>query len=202
MNSKKGKSRKRSTYGKRVLLASITALFLGAAAVGTSLAFLIDRTGTITNTFTGSEITGTIDETFDGETKTNVAIKNTGDVDAYIRVALVPSWVNDDGEVYGIASKEETGYSLTLSGEGWQRGDDGFYYCTEKVAAGSSTPVLVEECKPLVSKQDSAGNELHFELHVIASLIQAEPDQAVKDAWGDAAYDMVTGGNSAGADTN
>ena len=62
--------------------------------------------------------------------------------------------------------------------------------------------MLVELCKPLTVKKDENGNELHFELHVAASLIQARPDEAVKEAWGEDAYSLVTSGDRAADGTD
>lgn len=191
MNSHKGRSRKRRTpYGKKVLLAAAAAMLFATAAVGTSLAFLVDKSITITNTFEPSEVKGDVTEEFkDGDIiKKDVAIENIGDVAAYVRVALVFNWVDANGN---IAEKVEPSdyeiiYNLEESEEDgafWFEGSDKYYYYSHPVAPQDSTHVLVKSCKPLVSKTDAAGNELHFELHVIASLIQAEPDVAVEKAW-------------------
>lgn len=189
MNSHKGRSRKRRTpYGKKVLLAAAAAMLFATAAVGTSLAFLVDKSITITNTFEPSEVKGDITEEFKkgDEIKKNVAIQNTGDVAAYVRVALIPNWVDSKGNIAAEAIKSDYELTLNLEDSPWfeeSEGDHYYYYYSTPVPAGESTKVLVELCKPLVSKTDSAGNELHFELHVIASLIQAEPDAAVEKAW-------------------
>ena len=71
---------------------------LSCAAVSGSLAWLISTPEPVVNEFTPGEVTIQVDETFDDEhtTKQNVSIKNTGNVPAYIRVALVPAWVDDE----------------------------------------------------------------------------------------------------------
>ena len=43
----------------------------------------------------------TVTEDFDGTTKKNVNVTNTGDIDAYLRVKLVTYRVNDDGQHIG-----------------------------------------------------------------------------------------------------
>lgn len=186
MNSHKGRSRKRRTpYGKKVLLAAAAAMLFATAAVGTSLAFLVDKSITITNTFEPSEVKGDITEEFKNgdEIKKNVVIQNTGDVDAYVRVALVPNWVDASGNIADEVEQGDYAIELALGNSGWFKGSDDYYYYSYPVAPNASTPVLVKSCQPLVPKTDAAGNELHFELHVIASLIQAEPDAAVVEAW-------------------
>lgn len=185
MNSNKGRSRKKRTpYAKKILLASVMAMLLGIAAVGSSLAFLVDQTGKITNQFVPSTVTGVIEEEFNHQVKTDVKIKNTGDIPAYVRVTVVPNWVDDESNV--AAEVKESDYEITWNvsdASGWFKGSDGFYYYSRPVLPGVSTDVLIKECKPLVSKTDASGNQLHFELHVIASLIQAEPSEAVEEAW-------------------
>ena len=185
MNSKRGISRKRAqkAYKKRILLTTLMALFLGTAAVGTSLAFLVDSTTSITNKFTPSKVTGEIEENFDNKVKENVQIKNTGDVAAYVRVMLVPNWVDKEENIAAEVNPNDYEIGLGLEDSGWFKGSDGYYYYSYPVAAQASTGVLIDSCKPLVSKTDASGNELHFALDVIASLIQAEPDAAVEKAW-------------------
>lgn len=163
------------------------AMFLGIAAVGTSLAFLVDQTGKITNKFVPSTVTGKIEEEFDGQVKTDVKIENKGDIPAYVRVAVVPNWVDGVNDKRNVAAEvNEEDYAITWydDASGWFEGSDGFYYYSSPVEPGQTTAVLIKECSPSVSKTDASGNPLHFELHVIASLIQAEPDEAVEKAWG------------------
>lgn len=208
MNSDKGRSRKKErshnkTERKRFLLAMMAAVLLGASATGTSLAYLVAGTNEITNQFEGAAVKGKVEEVFDNYEKKNVKVKNIGSTDAYVRVVLVPNWVNQAGEVYKEAPEPGKDYQLDIpAGNGWSLGSDGFYYYTRKVAPESSTEVLVELCKPLRVKEDENGNELHFELHVAASLIQARPDEAVKQAWGEEAYRLVTSGAQAADGTN
>lgn len=188
MNSEKGRSRKRKkAYSKKFLLTLMAALLVGTTAVGSSLAFLVDRTDQLTNTFTPSEVKGEIVETFDKEVKKDVKIKNTGDIPAYVRVTVVPNWVDGVNDERNVAAEvKESDYAITWNDDasGWFKESDGFYYYSRPVLPGFSTDVLIKECKPLVSKTDASGNQLHFELHVIASLIQAEPSEAVEKAWG------------------
>lgn len=185
MNSSKGRSRKKKLiFSKKILLTLAAVFLLGTAATGSSLAFLVDQAGKLTNTFQPSEVTGEIEEKFDGYEKKDVLIKNTGDIPAYVRVALVPNWVDASNNIADEVEQEDYAIDLALKSSGWFEGSDGYYYYSHPVDPNASTPVLVNSCKPLVSKTDVAGNELHFELHVIASLIQAEPDEAVTKAWG------------------
>lgn len=80
----------------------------------------------------------------DNQIKKNVKIKNSGNIDEYIRIAIVGNWYDShsyetDGQDQIVCPWDPTN---TSQGEfnGWNdlwvKGDDGFYYYTYKVAAG------------------------------------------------------------------
>jgi len=68
----------------------------------------------------------------------------------------------------------------------------GFYYYNGVVGAKQSTSYLINSCKPM-EKKAPEGYDLNVE--ILASAIQAEPAQAVKDAW-EMQYDAVGGWTS------
>lgn len=181
---------KRSRAGKPLAALVALVLILGAV-VGGTLAYLAARTDAIVNTFTAAKVTTEIKETFDGSAKSNVSMKNTGDVDAYIRAAYVVTWKDATGkEVYPTQPVEGTDYSISLNlSEGWvQYG--GYYYYTEPVAPGASTGVLITSCAP-VSEKTPEGYFLSVD--VLASAIQSVPADAAGQAWGvSIAPDSVT----------
>ena len=81
-----------SYRGKRVLkkcrltpLAAAALLMVLVMSVGGTLAWLTAHTNAITNTFTVATPGVEIEEGFDKQTKSNVQVKNTGEVEAYIR---------------------------------------------------------------------------------------------------------------------
>lgn len=96
MSENKGISRRKKTRNKLSLLVASMILLAAFGVLGT-VSYLTTKTEPITNTFTASTITPGIEENFDGETKSDVKLKNLGDVDAYIRAAIVVSWVSEDG---------------------------------------------------------------------------------------------------------
>ena len=67
----------------------IAAVLLLVMAVGGTIAYLATSTEPVVNTFTPGNTDITVDEEFDGKVKTDVAIKNDGTVDAYIRVKVL-----------------------------------------------------------------------------------------------------------------
>lgn len=168
-------------HNKKTILLLVSLVIVLIAMVGTTIAYLVTNTAPITNTFTPSKVTTTITEEFDKEVKNNVQVKNTGDVEAYIRAAVVVTWQNDAGEVYPTAPAEDTDYTVSYPGNGWVKHTDGYYYYTSTVAPNASTGVLLTDCKPVEGK---APDGYHLVVEILAQSIQAKPDNAVTDAWG------------------
>ena len=186
-----------SYRGKRVLkkcrltpLAAAALLMVLVMSVGGTLAWLTAHTNAITNTFTVATPGVEIEEGFDKQTKSNVQVKNTGEVEAYIRVALVPTWTSDaEGKnaVGEPASLEDLKIEGTFPGAGWLKGSDGYYYYQTPVAPGGRTAVLLE--KATVTTE----NGYHMNLQVMADSIQADPTRAVTAMWGTDKGGAVTG---------
>ena len=170
---------KKKTIG---LLVSLVLLL--TVSVGATLAFLIDQTDPLPNTFTPSEVTVQVNETFNGTTKSNVSIKNTGDTEAYIRAAIVVTWQNAAGEVYGVPV-ESGDYTLTLSTtDGWDiETTDGYYYYTSPVAPGTNTGILIDSCTA-GTKPEGIPNDYYLSVEIIASGIQSVPTSVVAEQWG------------------
>ena len=161
---------------------------LACAAISGSLAWLISAPGPVVNEFIPGEVTIQVDETFDDghTTKQNVSIKNTGNVPAYIRVALVPAWVDDEGNIAAKPASLELNDDCNIAwgkdGSGyeadWFIGSDGFYYCKTVIEPGASTPILIKSCT--VKGEE---HEYDFELQVIASAVQSLPTTTVETVW-------------------
>lgn len=158
---------------------------LACAAISGSLAWLTSAPGPVVNEFIPGEVTIQVDETFDDghTTKQNVSIKNTGNVPAYIRVALVPAWVDDEGNIAAKpASLDDCTITWGKDGNGyeddWFIGSDGFYYCKTFINPGDYTPILIKSCTV-----KDVEHEYDFELQVIASAVQSLPTSTVGEVW-------------------
>lgn len=167
---------------KKVILLAVSLLLILSAAIGGTVAYLIDQTGSITNTFTPAKVTPEIDENFDGSVKNNVKITNSGDIPAYIRVKVVVTWKDAQGNVYGAAPKVGTDYTWTMPENSKWFLKGGFYYYSEPVAAKGTTDVLFTDCKLKDGVKAPEGYNLSVDIH--AQAIQAEPTTAVTSAWG------------------
>lgn len=169
---------RRSPMGRAAATVLALVLILGAA-VGGTLAYLVTQTNSLTNTFEPSRVSCEIDEEFDGTTKSNVTVQNTGDIDAYIRAKVVITWKDAAGNVYAAAPVEDKDYTITY-GAGWTEGSDGIWYCNSRVTATGSTPELIEEC----TQTGTAPAGYALSVEILAEAIQAEPAAAVQEAWG------------------
>ena len=165
---------------KKVILLAVSLVLILSAAIGGTVAYLIDQTGSITNTFTPVKVTPEVTEDFDHKVKNNVKITNDGDIPAYIRVKVVVTWKNGN-DVYGAAPVENKDYTWQIPGIGWVKGKDGFYYYTKPVPAGEKTSILLTDCKLKDDVKAPAGYSLSVDIH--AQAIQAEPTTAVTSAW-------------------
>lgn len=174
----RGKRARKRTLARPVLLALSLVLVLGLS-VGGTLAFLIDSTDPVTNTFTPGEVKTEIEEKFEHDVKEDVKVKNTGTVDAYIRAQIVINWVDKDGNIVADPG-EGVEYELLMGSDKWKKGADGFWYYTEKVKAGGTTFNLIDSCK--VTTEADAG--VGLQVTILSQAIQAEPEQAIKEAWG------------------
>lgn len=155
----------------------ISILLILTAAVGGTVAFLTTRTSEVTNRFESGEVTCKVVEEFDGTTKENVAIENTGNTTAYIRAAIVGNWVNDEDEV--VASADPWSFDNEIIGSGWAKGNDGYYYHKAPVDAGKQTSNLFNSYTAPSDGPEGA----HLEMTIICQAIQSEPANAVTGVW-------------------
>lgn len=173
-------SRKPKRSVKPFLIAFCVCI-LACAAVSGSLAWLISAPEPVVNEFTPGVVTIEVDEKFDSTTKSDVSIKNTGTVPAYIRVALVPAWVDDEGNIAAKPASLKLDCDITWGdnfNQFWFEGTDGFYYCKTVIEPGESTPILIKSC----TVKDGE-HKYDFELQIIASAVQSLPTSTVGEVW-------------------
>lgn len=157
----------------------IATVLLLALAIGGTLAWLSTKGDPITNTFTPSKVTCEVTESFDGVTKSNVNVTNTGDTDAYIRVKLVTYRVNDKEQHIGGTALLPP---FTL-GANWVKYGDYYYYTLPVAPGGSPETNLTESMTLTGSYTDADGGKQAVD--VMAEAIQSVPEKAVKAAWGE-----------------
>lgn len=166
---------------KKPLAALVALVLIIGAVVGGTLAYLAARTDAIVNTFNPAKVDIRIDENFDGSTKKDVKITNTGDTDVYIRATYVVTWKDAAGNVYPEQPQPGDDYTIGFNPDGGWYHFNGYYYYTYPVASGASTGVLISSCAPVVGK---APEGYTLSVDVLASAIQSVPAEAVGQAWG------------------
>lgn len=183
---------------KKALTLLVCLIVLVAVTVGGTLAYLMVTTPTVKNEFTPAKVSCEVVEQFNGITKTNAQIRNTGNTAAYIRAAVVITWKNSSGEVYAATPTEGVDYNISwhLTADSWVQGNDRFYYYTREVAPcthtgeqvhnGCLTSNLIDSCSPIDGK---APEGYSLSVEIVSSAIQSAPDHVVEGEWTNA---MVT----------
>ena len=148
---------------KRSVALLLSLAVLLTVAVGATVAFLVDKDNSVTNTFTPSKVDCEVLKEAGAYT-----VKNTGDTQCYIRVAIVVTQKN--GDAISITKPSAT---MKL-GTDWLLGADGYYYYTKPLAVYSPQTINDAITSGIVVTAENG----HVE--ILASAIQATAE-AVKD---------------------
>lgn len=165
--------------GRLAMMVLSIVLLLGVA-IGGTIAWLSTKTTPVTNTFIPAKVTCEVTEDFNEDTgvKTNVNVKNAGNIDVYIRVKLVTYRTNDTGQHIGGTAK----LPQFTPGKNWVK-HVGYYYYTLPVAPGEKPEANLADSMTLEkSYKDADGGKQA--LDVMAEAIQSAPEKAVGEAWG------------------
>lgn len=169
---------------KKRFAALLSIALLLTAAVGVTVAYLVDSTEPLVNSFTPASVGVTVTDDVTNNVKSNVMITNTGTTSAYIRARIVGSWVDSSGLVVRKWASANDGTFDGLPGSGWvYRKADGYYYYTTPVAPGGTTAPLFTSYT-VNARVDGA----HLEMDILMQAIQSEggntDGSAAKAAWG------------------
>lgn len=110
---------------------------------------------------------------------------NTGNTVAYLRVALVADWVNNENVVFGKYDVPSSDVNTS-----WKYNSaDGFYYLCTPVAAGATAePLMLQDFTPVTAPIVGT----HLELSTIVQAVQADDDLTnVETYWGDYAKTFI-----------
>lgn len=123
-----------------------------------------------------------------GDKKSNLVIKNTGNVNCYIRAAIVANWVDASGNIVAPWDSSQGTFS-GLPGNGWVLGSDGFWYFTGAVAAGSATPTALFTTYTVPTVPAGAD---HLVMTIAAQGVRYDSSKTgVTAAWGSAAAALL-----------
>lgn len=152
------------------------ALLLVITGIGV-MGYMFRETDDTNAPLTPPSLSCTVIEQYADGVKSEIKVKNTGNVDAYLRVRLVAYWIDADGNrVY----REAQVPTFTLDSESWLADSaNATYYFRTPVAPQSTTDDLLSSDMVLASE---GGYTLVVE--VFAEAIQALPTDAASSAWG------------------
>jgi len=168
---------------KSILALTLAALLLTVAVSGT-LAYLVDVTPEVKNTFTPARVTCDVVETFANNVKSSVMIKNTGTTSAYIRAMVVANWCDADGNI--VEPFDVSSY-LANGQNNWVKSGNYYYYQNVVAADGLTGELLVN---PIKQGTPPAGAD-HLVVTIVCQAVQSEPKTAVTQAWGSNTADLL-----------
>ena len=174
--------KKSSSHNKKQKVLTIVLVCLAFCIVsGVTLAYTITQTNILNNFFAPSQVTcEVIEDSFDGVTKSNVRVKNTGDTTSYIRAAVVVTWMSEDvTKVTAERPSENNDYVMDYGSSNWEYAAHGFFYYKLPVERDNVTLNLIDSCVCTVTPPDG----FFLSVEIVASSIQTTPADAVLDNW-------------------
>lgn len=178
MNHKENMNNGGAPKARKTATLLVAIVLLIGVAVGSTVAYLIDKTTPIENKFEYAKTDVTVTEDFDGKTKSNVQVKNNSNIPVYIRATYVANWVDKDGN---IVTSVPTGYGYELTENfiaNWMNGPGGYYY-KYPVQPNGSTEGSLLTCTVTYP----ANPEYTLNVEILATAIQSEPKDAVEAVW-------------------
>lgn len=154
---------------KRALVLVACLILVLTASVGTTLGYLLSVTEPMTNAFEAASVECEVQSDENGF----YFIKNTGNVDAYIRVAIIATWTKSDGTVS--AQVPEISFNLK---DNWIQAEDGYYYY--KFPVQKETDILILEN---LGAGTVTMDGYSLDIKIVTSAVQADPITVVADAW-------------------
>lgn len=177
---------RRLGFGRQVLLLAALAV-IAMGVVGGTVAYLVTNTDPVVNTFEPGYVSCRINEKgSDGEkdfennvdtVKKNVTVTNTGNVDAYIRAAIIVTWKSGN-DIVATVPENDIDYRIIglENNKKWTKIGD-YYYYYEKVSPNGTTSNLFDSCEVLTD------NGYTLSVEILADAIQAEPERVVEENW-------------------
>lgn len=193
---------KKAFSGRMAIVSSIVALLL----VGATLALLFSFGNELINTFSPGNVDVKVKEGITGNTKSSIILTNTGNTDAFLRMAITSHYTgtytlggNTTTEIIG-SMPAPISFNLNTAA-GWVKYGN-YYYYTKPVAPNTDTADLINTTGITLdyfvepSSRENQDVEVTYQqvVEVFAEAIQSAPVDAVQDAWG-AGFSIDANGN-------
>lgn len=162
---------------RKILLITLSILIF--LTISSSVSYLIKKSST-SNEFTKGTIKIELNETFEKEnnTKKDINVKNIGNSDVFVKVAIIYNFINKDNQVLEEIPEKDIDYTIEFPDNSNWIEKDGYYYYKKILKENETTENLINEIKQIKEYNDKT-----LEIDVLAQAIQAQPTRAVKDAW-------------------
>lgn len=167
----------------RFLPVFLVALLVLTMASGSVFAYMKAKTPVVENMIVPASVNCEIKETFTNNEKTSIKVKNTGNIEAYLRICFVTYWVNtdeNDNEII-VSEPSKNITDFPFDDKKWKKGSNNIYYYTEAIAPGAEIEFL-KNGEKIILEVDANGNRQVIE--VFAEAIQSLPAEAVTESWG------------------
>lgn len=200
---------------KKILLTSIVVVAaVGMSVAGGSWAWLSTSTSSVKNVFSGGKVSVGVREntsesspqsvpSSENKEKTikdvngnyikNVWVSNPDsahNIPIYARVRLIPVWKLQNGSSLPVDNSLVTfNFDEANLGKTWKKSGD-YYYYTKVLKRGEVSDRLL---KSVFIPETRKPYGAHLEVQVIADSIQYKPTQAIEDAWGKSALNLLEG---------
>ncbi len=174
---------------KNILFVSFVLIF--AIGIGATTAWLTANQGEKTYVFEGANVKADIAGNIDSEyTKiSNILGENHGNTDGFYRFVPVFAWVQAKSSPKIVHSKKpvvNADYTVSITGENWVKGEDGYWYYTLPVAGKvNGTPGRTSNLYVEIKKVEGKAPEGYvLDVELISNIIQANPPKTWQEAWG------------------
>ena len=154
-------------------LVLIMVALLSISSLMITIAYIVTN-DSLNNVFVLGNVESEVVETFDGQTKENVYVDNTGNVPIYVRADILIYFEDEDGTISPEVPELGKDYSLSL-GTNWKKINDKYYY-QGILDINESSSNLINSCSNLTDKK--------LVVEIITQAIQANSTDALQDAWG------------------
>ena len=163
---------RRAGGSKKPLTLFVALVLLLTLAVGGSLAWLVSNDD-VTNSMEPGQVPITINETVSNNVKSDVTVTNNGNIQAFIRVAIIANAVDKNGDI--IVGPAPT---YTVDSRKWTQIGDYYYYNGIVEPSGTTAPLFTGD----VNFTDGEINILAESIQVLGGV--SGDGKASFDAWG------------------
>ena len=171
-----------------ILIITVAAI-IALISISAVIAYMFRQSSEFTNVFVPADVECEVVETFEANKKTSVKVKNTGNIDAYIRLRVVAYWQDSKGNAVARTSPElKFGSDWTYDKTKWiyDEANATFYHITPDKADEKTAELLVVsgsfsgiEITPVVEKFNGVNYTYHPVIVFIAEAIQSQPGESV-----------------------